>query len=184
MSRHRTSIALALPLALLIAATSCDPGPDGTYRDDTVRIITLADISKPMPFISESVTDGSVVGMLYRPLLDARWEDGRLRDLTADESSLAVARSYELFGPDSASLRYHMRGDVRWSDGHPVTAHDVVWTIETRGEPAVASPRRDYNRYIESVEAEDDSTLVVHFQPAVSGDARTQRWPLRTPPHV
>jgi peptide/nickel transport system substrate-binding protein len=167
MTRHRPSYVsaptLALILALLVAVTACDTGREGTFRDDTVTIITLADISKPMPFISESVTDGSVVGMLYMSMLGSVWEDGRLRFRTADEDALAIARAYELFGPDSASLRYHMRSDLTWSDGEPLTAHDVHWTLETRGEPAVASPRSDYNRFIESVEVENDSTIVIHF---------------------
>src|SRR5690606_14989505 len=66
-------------------------------------------------------------------------------------------------GPDSASLRYRLRTDVRWTDGRPVTAHDAAWTIETRGIPEVASPRQDYNNEILDVVVEDDSTLVIHF---------------------
>jgi peptide/nickel transport system substrate-binding protein len=159
--RLRTLLPGLLALGLLPLLGGCDTGP--TVRDDTVTILSLADISKPMPFVSETVLDGSVVSQLYRPLLAPRWEAGRLLYLTADQDVRALAKSYEFFGPDSASVRYHLRGDTRWSDGQPVTAHDAVWTMETRGNPVVASPRRDYNQFIESVVAEDDSTLVVHF---------------------
>jgi peptide/nickel transport system substrate-binding protein len=116
-----------------------------------------------MPIISETVMDGNVSDMMFLSLLSPRWEDGELLYQTAEESDLALARSYEYFGPDSASIRYHMRGDVRWSDGRPVTAHDAAWTLETQGDPQVASPRFDYNQQIEGIEVEDDSTLVVHF---------------------
>ncbi len=163
MIRHRTSSSLALLLALLVATAGCDTGSDRGFRDDTVTIINLADISKPMPFLSETVLDGGVVGMLYMSLLGSIWEDGQLRFRTADEDVLAIARSYEFFGPDSASLRYNLRGDLTWSDGEPLTAHDVQWTFETRGDAAVASPRRDYNRFIEGIEVENDSTVVIHF---------------------
>ncbi len=159
---RRSWSALASPLLAVVVFAACSPGAD-RQRDDTVTILELADINRPMPFLSESVLDGEVNGMLYMEILGSRWEDGQLRFLTADEDVLALAKSYEFFGPDSTSLRYHLRGDVRWSDGRPLTAHDAVWTIETRGDPAVASPRRDYNQFIESVEAEDDSTFVVHF---------------------
>lgn len=158
---HRFRRSSAVPLLLTLVLGAC--GSDTTYREDTVTILTLADISKPMPFISESVLDGDVVGQMYMAILGSTWEEGQLRYRTADEDVLALAKAYEFFGPDSTSIRYHLRGDVRWSDGHPLTAHDAVWTIETRGDPRTASPRRDFNRFIESVEAEDDSTLVVHF---------------------
>lgn len=157
------------PFALIAAATlvtACAPESrdPGAQRGTTVTIVELADMSKPLSFISETALDGDIVSLTFRPLLEPRWEDGRLRYLTAEESDLALARSYEFFGPDSASLRYRLRSAVRWSDGTPVTAHDAVWMIETRGDPRVASPRIDYNREIVSVVAEDDTTLVIHFR--------------------
>jgi peptide/nickel transport system substrate-binding protein len=161
----------AIPLVLL-ALSACAP-EDGTMSGEgedgppvsggTVRIVELADISKPMPLITETSLDNEITSTLYMTLLAPRWEDGVLLYLTADQDVTALARSYEFFGPDSASLRYHMRSDVRWSDGKPVTAHDAAWTIETRGDPRTASPRLAYNENIRSVEVENDSTLVVHF---------------------
>lgn len=157
-----------IAVAGLVVLASCTSAEDretsrAAYRDDTVTILDLSDISKPMPFISETTLDGDVVGQMFMGILGARWEDGRLRNTTAEEDALALAKSYEFFGPDSASVRFHLRGDVRWSDGTPLTAHDAVWTIETRGDPRTASPRQEMNQFIESVEAPDDSTLVVHF---------------------
>ena len=160
----RNHLAPLLILLVLVVSSAC--GSDGdrnAYRDDTVTILSLADISKPMPFLSETVLDGGVVGQMYMSILGGAWEDGRLHALTADQDALVLARAYEFFGPDSTSLRYHLRGDVRWSDGVPLTAHDAVWTLETRADPQVASPRRNFSQYIERVVAEDDSTLVVHF---------------------
>jgi peptide/nickel transport system substrate-binding protein len=163
VSRRNHRAPLLILLVMLVSSACGSDGDRNAYRDDTVTILSLADISKPMPFISETVLDGGVVGQMYMAILWGKWEDGRLHARTADQNALALAKSYEFFGPDSTSLRYHLRGDVRWSDGVPLTAHDAVWTIETRGDPRVASPRRDYNRFIEGVVAEDDSTLVVHF---------------------
>ncbi len=138
-------------------------GGERAPRAETVTLIELADISKPMPLISETSLDSEVTSLMYLPLLASRWEDGELLYLTAEEDVRALARSWELTGPDASSLRYHLRSDVRWSDGTPVTAHDAAWTIETRGDPRTASPRQDYNRQIRQIEVEDDSTLVVHF---------------------
>ncbi len=145
-----------------VAVAGCGGGAP-TPMGGQVVIAEGADISKPLPLISETNLDNQVNAILYLPLLYPEWENGELFYRTAEEDSRALARSYEFFGPDSASIRYRMRSDARWSDGVPVTAHDVAWSIETQGKPETASPRQDYNREIREIVVEDDSTVVIHF---------------------
>lgn len=157
----RPRIALAVVLTLLAACGGNDA--PAVERGGQVVIAEGADLDKPLGLVSSSALDGEIGTMLYMSILGARWENGELLYQTADENPLALARSYEFFGPDSASLRYHLRSDVLWSDGRPVTAHDAAWTLTTRGLEEVASPRQDYNREIRDIVVEDDSTLVIHF---------------------
>jgi peptide/nickel transport system substrate-binding protein len=166
---HPTIRAAVGLLAGLAVLTGC-PGeraervPAEAQRGGTVIVVEGADMDKPMPLISESSLDNQLQGLIYRPLLQGWWEDGELHYLTYDQNPMALARSYEFFGPDSASLRYRLVSDARWSDGQPITADDVVWTLTMQGDERVASPRQDFNRQIREVVAEDDSTVVVHFQ--------------------
>ncbi|MEX2583921.1 MAG: ABC transporter substrate-binding protein [Gemmatimonadota bacterium] len=155
----------AAVLLVLFWAAACGDAtdPDQPSPGGQAIIVEGADLDKPNPLVSESQLDNAVNAILYRPLLQPWWEDGQLLYLTADENPMALARSYEIFGADSASLRYNLRTDARWSDGQPITAHDAAWTIETRGRPEVASPRQDYNREIREVIVENDSTLVIVF---------------------
>jgi peptide/nickel transport system substrate-binding protein len=76
---------------------------------------------------------------------------------------MAIAWHWEYATPDSASLRYRMRSALRWSDGKPITAHDVVWTYRMVGDPKVASPRQEDAAPVDSVKAENDSTVVFYF---------------------
>jgi hypothetical protein len=85
-------------------------------RGGTVVIAEGADLDKPHPILLETALDNQVSSILYRPLLQPWWENGQLSYLTAEQNPMALARSYELFGPDSASLRYRLRTDVRWTD--------------------------------------------------------------------
>lgn len=156
----RTGLVLCPVLLLIFSACSQDRT---AQRAGSVVVVELADMEKPMPLISESSLDNELQSIMYRPLLSPAWEEGRLRYRTAEESPMALARSFEYFGPDSSSLRYYLRTDAVWSDGEPITARDAVWTIETQGDPRTASPRQDYNRQIREVLAENDSTLVIHF---------------------
>ncbi len=151
-----------LAIALLAGCAGGD-GPAGAVRGGQVVIAEGADLDKPLGLVSSTSLDSSIGSMLYMTMLGTRWENGELIYQTAEDNPLALARSYEFFGPDSASIRYRMRSDVRWTDGRPVTAEDAAWTLRAQGNEAVASPRQDYNREIREIVVEDDSTLVIHF---------------------
>ncbi|HEX5726501.1 MAG TPA: ABC transporter substrate-binding protein, partial [Longimicrobiaceae bacterium] len=84
--------------------------------------------------------------------------------LTSTESPMALAWHYEYLGPDSASLRYRMKSGLAWSDGRPITAHDVVWTYRAAMDTTAASPRLQDVEPLDSVVAENDSTVVFHFE--------------------
>jgi peptide/nickel transport system substrate-binding protein len=160
-SRCRGGLAVAAFAALIPVLAAC--GGDRPVQGGTVVIAEGADLDKPIPIVTESALDNQVTSIIFMSMLGPRWEDGELLYQTADEHPMALARSYEFFGPDSASLRYRMRSDVLWTDGTPVTAHDTAGTIETQGRPEVASPRQDYSREIREIVVENDSTLVIHF---------------------
>jgi peptide/nickel transport system substrate-binding protein len=168
MTMRRIPAGIGL-LALVGTLTAC-PGaeradriPDEAQVGGAAISIELADIDKPMPLIWESSLDQDFVNLLYLRLLFPIWEDGRIQYLTGEQSPLALARSYEFLPPDSSSIRYRLRSELLWSDSVPVTAHDVVWSYETYGDPRTASPRQDYLQHIASVTAEDDSTVVFQF---------------------
>lgn len=166
MNKSKPRFSFVSALLMLALAAGCGDAPDSGARPSRGGQAVLAegsDMDKPHPLVSQSSLDNSVNGMLYMSILGAAWIDGQLVYKTADEDPTALARSYEFFGPDSASIRYRLRSDVKWSDGRPVTAHDAAWTIEVQGMPEVASPRQDFNREIRGIEVEDDSTLVIHF---------------------
>jgi peptide/nickel transport system substrate-binding protein len=179
MSRH-TRRAQLLSLALAAGLAACGGGDRGgdkgkaggeakggdqgpPERGGTAVLLELADISKPMPIIFDSQLDGDMMDVMFMGLTRGAWREGRLVYETADRSPMALAKRWELLGPDSAQLRYHMRTDVKWSDGQPVTARDVVWTYDMVAEPSVASPRLDYAEHIDSVAAQDDSTVTFFF---------------------
>ncbi|KPK01058.1 MAG: hypothetical protein AMS20_14325 [Gemmatimonas sp. SG8_28] len=61
------------------------------------------------------------------------------------------------------ALEFSMRRDVRWHDGVPTTAADVVWTLNMARDPAVAYPRASDLDAILTVSALDSFTVRVTF---------------------
>ena len=81
------------------------------------------------------------------------------RDSTLSGYQPDLAESWEL-QPDS-TLVLNLRRDVRWHDGVPVTAADVVFTIERQKNPTTASPRIADVAAVASATAVDSFTVAV-----------------------
>ncbi|HET6232848.1 MAG TPA: ABC transporter substrate-binding protein [Longimicrobiaceae bacterium] len=167
--------ALAVVVAGLAAACGGDQGAgktaagaDGSDAQPdsggTAVLAELADISKPMPLIFDTALDGDMMDMMYMALTRGAWRDGKIVYLTSNDSPMALAYHYEYVGPDSAGLRYYMRSGLKWSDGQPITAQDVVWTYDVIRDPKLASPRQDYLAHLDSVTAQNDSVVTFWFK--------------------
>jgi len=68
-----------------------------------------------------------------------------------------LAESWEA-SPDWSAWTFHLRPDLRWQDGVPVTAHDVEFTLRLAMHPEVADLPADY---FDSIEVVDDHTLII-----------------------
>lgn len=64
---------------------------------------------------------------------------------------------------DGLSATFRIRDSVRWHDGVPVTADDVIWSFEMSKLDEVAYPERQALQYVERAERVDDRTVRFHF---------------------
>ncbi|MFN2323604.1 MAG: ABC transporter substrate-binding protein [Trueperaceae bacterium] len=62
---------------------------------------------------------------------------------------------------DGLTWTFDIRKGVAFHDGTPLTADDVVFSIERIRDPATASPRADAFSVVESIVASDDHTVVM-----------------------
>lgn len=63
-------------------------------------------------------------------------------------------------------LRFALRRDVRWHDGRPTTADDVVWTLRMARHPETAYPRARDLTAVTRVSRVDDYTVELRFAQA------------------
>lgn len=76
----------------------------------------------------------------------------------------ALAASWEQ--PDPRTVVFHLRDGVNFSDGRPLTAADVAWTMDSMRNGAVISPKAASYASVESVEARDARTVIFHLKHA------------------
>lgn len=76
-----------------------------------------------------------------------------------------LAASYE-WSEDHLVLTLHLRPEVVWSDGAPVTAEDVRWTWQTQIDPDLAWEYAQVKESILDMKIVDSHTLQVFFKEA------------------
>ena len=73
--------------------------------------------------------------------------------------------------PDKRSLRFELRKEARFHDGSPLTAKDVVFSLQTlqqKGRPTIRQALRD----VESVTADGDYAVVVNLAESAGRDLK------------
>jgi peptide/nickel transport system substrate-binding protein len=89
------------------------------------------------------------------------------------------ARSWE-FDSDTSEVVFHLRHDLQWHDGTPVTSRDVAFTFERLKDPAVPFPNPSYFDYWDAAEVIDPVTIRFYLRPhanALYGWTRTAIMP-------
>src|ERR687897_9784 len=103
--------------------------------------------------------DGS--RLFYEPL--ARWDrDGNLQPVLAET---IPGREDGTLAADGRSVIWKLKKGVRWHDGQPLTADDVVFTWEYARDPATATLTSGSYKDV-TVEKIDQYSVVVKFQEA------------------
>lgn len=115
------------------------------------RTVAASDAVSFHPYLTNDTSSSAYQGLIYSTFL-----------LKPDEKSLEykpyMAEKYEI-SEDGLTFTFHLRKDLKWSDGHPLTAQDYKWTYDQVMKPENEYPYLSQVDFIESYEALDDYTL-------------------------
>jgi peptide/nickel transport system substrate-binding protein len=73
-----------------------------------------------------------------------------------------VAQRWE--SPDPLTYIFHLRSDVKFQNGQPLTSRDAKWTLDSILNGGVVTVKSGSYRSIQSVDAPDANTLVIHLK--------------------
>lgn len=122
---------LALGLASLLAVTACGSGSTGSDSDPSQSfVIGAGEVDGIDPVQTKTLTAQFVVANLYANLVEQEFapaEGGYLAP-TGDYIN-GIIDSYEI-SEDGAVLTFHLVDGLTFADGSPLTADDVVYTMQ------------------------------------------------------
>ena len=151
---------IALAVLFLVSCGGGGPageGPDAEgapVQGGTAVASRISDFDAFNQFVSTDYDTSQVLRyMLFMPLVQL---DDELQYQPYMADSMALSE-------DGLSLMFRVREGLTWHDGTPVTADDVVWSVETYRNPDLAFANAQYFQFVDRVEKVDDRTVVFRF---------------------
>lgn len=154
MVARRTAAALAVGLVIAAATFTSAGAQSPTPPEDEKVTFIFGDTAEPSslnPMRGYNALDFYFWAYTYHlPITFG------VRDLEAVPDLVTDVQASE----DGRTFTYTVRDDLTWSDGEPVTAQDLAFTLDLYKNNHAYLPQ-NYLRLMESVEAVDDRTVVL-----------------------
>ena len=165
---------LALIAAFAVAAGCSSSAPSGRTppsgaqaQPHVLRLLAVGDISGANPLARSSAAGTDLDLLVYGYFFEL---DDKLR-YVPDLATEVPSRENGGISADGLTLTYHLRKGVKWQDGTPFTARDVVFTTDAIMKTPHAAAAGGWND-IASVEAVGDDAVRFHlkklYAPAIS----------------
>ena len=135
--------------ALMLSLLSCSQPPDA----NTIVMIIESSPTNLDPRVGIDAYSERIDALIFDDLLN--------RDEHLNVTP-ALAERWEV--PDPLTYIFHIRRGVQFHDGRPLTSRDVKWTFDSMLQGKVRTTRAAAYRYVDRVEAPDDTTVVFRLK--------------------
>ncbi|HUA08074.1 MAG TPA: peptide ABC transporter substrate-binding protein [Candidatus Acidoferrales bacterium] len=155
--------ALAALAGILAGCSKVSNGSGGDHSWTQPGVLRIALQTEPKnldPLLTSETTDVFVSRFMFLPLIQPDG-NGVQQPLLATE---VPTRANGGVSADGLTITYHLRKDVKWSDGVPVTSKDVKWTWTAIMNPNNNIVSRHGYDEVKSVDTPDPYTVIVHLK--------------------
>ncbi len=134
------------------AALYDDPGTPA--HGDTIIMASIGEPSNLIPVLSSDSPSHEVASYIYNGLVKYDRDINIVGDL---------AESWEI-SKDNLSITFHLRKNVKWHDGAPFTAHDVMYTYRVTIDPKTPTAYAGDFLLVKEAKVIDDHTFRVTYE--------------------
>ncbi len=157
------NIKLFILSLVILASVACSPAPQNNngshqaekppaYGDILVRG-DIGDASNLIPILASDASSHAVAGMVFNGLVKYDKNMNIVGDL---------AESWDI-SPNGLVITFKLRKNVRWHDGKPFTAADVLYTYQVTIDPKTPTAYSGDFLKVKKAEALDDYTFRVTY---------------------
>ncbi|MEM6612401.1 MAG: peptide ABC transporter substrate-binding protein [Cyanobacteria bacterium P01_C01_bin.72] len=157
--RFLTRYGVSWGLILLLSACS-SPTANNLQDSSTLKLLYWQAPTILNPHLSTGFKDAEAARITLEPLASFN-NAGELIPFLAE--SIPTSKNGGV-AADGKSVTWKLKQDVKWSDGTPFTAQDVVFTYEFLSNPQVGAVSAGTYEVVASVEAIDDYTVKINFK--------------------
>ena len=153
--------------AILLGVLALGCGAADNSSEDKASTITV--LYESDDYILGPSRDDSPKYLVFLPLVRGY----------ASQAEPLLAERWE-HSPDYKTWTFHLRHDIRWHDGVPVTAHDVAFSLELFAHPDILQGSEG----IENVSVPDDHTIVITWMESKGPEDVLDGWTVYYPKHL
>ncbi len=135
------------------AQTEAPPAADEPVDGGTLTVSSFSDIVSLNPIFINDTSSGDVAQFLFAKLYDLNREG----NVTAEPWSLSAEAPK--VSEDGKTYTVKLKDSAKWSDGQPVTADDIIFTIDTIRNPDAGAPGISLMDKVDKIEKVDDKTV-------------------------
>jgi peptide/nickel transport system substrate-binding protein len=149
----------------IAAGGGLGPGPTKRGGGGAVKLLWWQAPTIANPHLAQGTKDFDLSRITYEPLASFGPDDKLTPFLAAEIPSAdngSVAK-------DGKSVTWKLKQGIKWNDGQPFTAKDVVFTWKYTTDKDTAAVTTGIYKGIASVEAPDDYTVKITFQDVTPG---------------
>ena len=159
--RFLNAVFAALSAMMLISSCSSGGGNETSgdvgdpVKGDWAVIHELSDPEGLNPMVTNDASSSALFNRVYEKLLEQDFESTDLYPV--------IAEARPTVSEDHLTYTFTLRKNVKFSDGKPLTAKDVVFSYKVVKNPLITdgAALRNYYESVANVEAKDDHTVVV-----------------------
>ncbi|MDQ2663693.1 MAG: peptide ABC transporter substrate-binding protein [Candidatus Eremiobacteraeota bacterium] len=134
--------------------------PNTGTKPGVLRIAIQQDVKNLNPLLASNTTDGMISRLMFEPLVSGDDKGNpvpMLATVVPDTTNGGI-------GKDGLTVTYHLRKDVKWSDGVGFTSKDVKFSWQAVMNPNNNIISRHGYDMISGIDTPDDYTAVIHLK--------------------
>jgi len=159
--RFLNAVVAALSAMMIMSSCSSGGGNDTSgdvgepVKGDWAVIHELSDPEGLNPMVTNDASSSALFNRVYEKLLEQDFESTDLYPV--------IAEARPTVSEDHLTYTFTLRKNVKFSDGKPLTAKDVVFSYKVVKNPLITdgAALRNYYESVANVEAKDDHTVVI-----------------------